>query len=400
MNPRAKRLLFVAEGATLAHVGRPLLLATAMAARGYEVTFAGPDRYRHWSPPNLPWRTLETQAPELFAARLASGRRLYREGRLASYIADDLNLIGEVRPDLVIGDFRLSLAASARTAGVPYAAIANAYWSPQRRLRPPAPVMVGAGALPAWTRRLLFRAAPQVAMRWQANPISAALARHGVMVGGDLRKVFTEADVTLYADHPGLFPAVVASDREVFLGPLAWSPDGPLPAWWNDVPRDRPLAYLTLGSSGVGGEGATMILEALAAEGYSVIMATAGRVAPADHPGVFAADFLPGDAACARAELIVCNGGSPAVNQAIVAGLPVLGVCSNLDQMLNMRAAQSRGIGLMLRSDGLSRDRLRGALRRLREERFVATAGTMRTEATALDPAEILATVISRLTSA
>ena len=39
------------------------------------------------------------------------------------------------QPDLVIGDFRLSLSVSARVAGVPYIAIANSWWSPFGRPR-------------------------------------------------------------------------------------------------------------------------------------------------------------------------------------------------------------------------------------------------------------------------
>lgn len=399
MTDRPRRLLFVAEGVTLAHVGRPLLLAQAMAARGHDVTFAAPDRYRRWAPKALRWRTLKSQSPESFAARLASGRRLYGQGQLKGYIADDLNLIGKTRPDVVIGDFRLSLAASARTAGVPYAAIANAYWSPQRRLRPPPPVLSGQGGLPPWAGRLLFQAAPRMAMRWHAGSISEVLAPHGVDVGGDLQRAYTEADVTLYADHPALFAEVSASEREVFLGPLAWSPDVSPPGWWDSLPADRPVAYLSLGSSGDASD-APMIADALVAEGFAVMAATAGRGRLQARAGVFVADYLPGAAACARATLVVGNGGSPGVNQALASGRPVLGVCGNLDQFLNMQAVQAGGAGLMLRGDGLTPARLRQTIRRLREPRFAAAAGALMTTAATLDPADVLAAAISRLTGA
>ena len=61
-------------------------------------------------------------------------------------IGHDQALIEAVQPDVIIGDFRLSLAASARRAGVPYAALTNAYWSPQRPLRSPPPAVPGVAA--------------------------------------------------------------------------------------------------------------------------------------------------------------------------------------------------------------------------------------------------------------
>jgi UDP:flavonoid glycosyltransferase YjiC (YdhE family) len=392
------RLLFVAEGVTLAHVGRPLVLAEAMAARGHEVTFATPERYRRWVPRSLRWRALHALRPETFAARLASGRRLYSQGQLKGYIADDLNLIRKTRPDVVIGDFRLSLAASARTSGVPYAAIANAYWSPQRRLRPPTPVLNGASPLPAWAAGLLFRVATPWALRWHATAISEVLAPHGVDVGRDLQRAYTEADLTLYADLPSLFPEVTTSARERFIGPVAWSPSVPLPAWWAQLPKDRPLAYLTLGSSG-DAVAAPQLAEALVAEGYAVIAATAGRGKLAGRDGeVFVTDYLPGETACARAELVVCNGGSPGVNQALAAGRPVLGVCSNLDQMLNMQAVTAAGAGLALRSDRLGPGRLRRAIRRLGRAEFGDAAKGLMAEGAGISSADALSDAIALLT--
>ena len=52
---------------------------------------------------------------------------------LRAYVDDDLALLEAVRPDVVIGDFRLSLSVSARVAGIPYVNVTNAYWSPYAR---------------------------------------------------------------------------------------------------------------------------------------------------------------------------------------------------------------------------------------------------------------------------
>ena len=43
-------------------------------------------------------------------------------------------------------------------------------------------------------------------------------------------------DRTLLADIPELFPTCTTSEREIWLGPVLWSPSVPLPEWWNDLP--------------------------------------------------------------------------------------------------------------------------------------------------------------------
>jgi len=48
---------------------------------------------------------------------------------------------------------------------------------------------------------------------------------------------------------------------------------------------------------------------------------------------------------------VICNGGSPTSHQALAAGVPVLGLPSNLDQFLNMQAVEASGAGVLLRAD-------------------------------------------------
>jgi UDP:flavonoid glycosyltransferase YjiC (YdhE family) len=372
------RLLFIAQGVTLAHVVRPLMLAEAMAGRGHQVVFAAPAGYRRWAWAGVDWRDLDALAPEVFAARVERGKPIYRREELRRGVAHDLQLIAAARPDVVIGDFRLSLAASARTAGIPYACLANAYWSPRRPMRSPPPALPG-WPIP-WLARLLYRVAGPWLRRRRSAPMADVLAEHGVQVARDLRHIFTEADLRLHLDIPGLFPDLAETPHERFLGPLAWSPPADLPAWWGEVPVHARLAYLTLGSSGDASQ-FQLMEQVLAAEGYTVVSATAGRARAA---GRFTADFLPGEQACARAELVVCNGGSPQTTQALMAGKPVIGICSNLDQFLNMQAVQDAGAGVMLRSDALSQARLRRAIRKAPD--CAVTARRLQDDAARYDP--------------
>src|SRR5205807_1044309 len=76
---------------------------------------------------------LRTVEPSAFLQSLANGKPLYTRETLCAYVRDDLSIIDAVRPDFIIGDFRLSLSTSAPLRAIPFASIFNAQWSPYRR---------------------------------------------------------------------------------------------------------------------------------------------------------------------------------------------------------------------------------------------------------------------------
>ena len=399
--PERLRVLFFAEAATLAHVARPLALAAALPKDRYEVFLAAPERYHAWAALGVKPLPLKTQSPEAFAERLESGRPLFSRARLEAYLRDDLELIERVRPQVVVGDFRLSLAASARKAGVPFVTISNACWSPERPLRPIRPVVGRFRGWPGPLANAAFRLLIPSMLRWQAGPLNELMAAHGLArIGRDMRRVFTEADATLYADIPALFPELSESPRYRFLGPVVWEPPLELPPWWDRMPENKPMAYMTLGSSGD-----AQLLQAVAGwltgMGYAVMVATAGRAQIAgDEQNIFVADYLPGYAACERADLVVCNGGSPTTSQALLRGRPVLGICSNMDQFLNMRVVQARKAGMALRADDVHRGAFEAAVDRLSGFRAMKAAGLLATGIDPQAPGRILAETIENLVSA
>jgi UDP:flavonoid glycosyltransferase YjiC (YdhE family) len=347
------RVLFFAEAVTLAHLARPLALAAGLDPARYHVTLACDARYRPiLDAQPFAWAPLHSIPSRQFMDALARGSPVYDLDTLEGYVSEDLKFIDTHKPDIDVGDFRLSLSVSARLRRVPYAALANAYWSPYARLAYPVPALpfvrwTGVGLATA-----LFRLARPLAFAMHSLPISRLRARHGLTpLGPDLRRAYTDADHTLYADVPELIPTRTLPANHRYLGPILWSPPVAAPQWWNALPGDKPLIYLTLGSSGAG-ELLPAIVRACADLPVTLIVAGAGHTPGADLPGnVFWADYLPGTQAAARASLVICNGGSPTSQQALAAGVPVLGIAGNLDQFLNMQAVIQAGAGRLLRQD-------------------------------------------------
>lgn len=398
-----KKILFVAEAVTLAHVGRPLALAGMLDPQRYDVHFAcaeGNDVFLQGSKLTR-WR-IPSISGEQFLAALAAGKPVYDETTLRHYVEQDSHLFAAARPDLVIGDFRLSLSVSARLARLPYLAVINAYWSPYVRQHYSVPDIPLARALPLPLAELLFRLARPLAFAAHTVPLNRVRQQHGLpSLGLDLRRVYTDADYTLYADIPQLFPPHDMPANHTYLGPVIWSPPVAPPPWWDALPDGAsaaaPVVYVTLGSSGQGAL-LPLVLEALAPLPVTVMAATAGKAVPEAVPAnARVAPYLPGAAAAQRASLVICNGGSPTSQQALAAGVPVLGIAANLDQFLNMHGVAAAGAGALLRADSLRVGAVRDAAQHLlRQGEARAAAGRVAQLFQQYDPGQRLLAVLEQ----
>ena len=363
-----RRILFFAEAVTLAHAARPIVMASSLDGLGYERVMACDDRYKRfmvgqtWQ--TLPLRSISSQR---FLRSLAWGTPVYDLPTLRRYVAEDIALIERVKPDLIVGDFRLSLSVSARLVGIPYATITNAYWSPYIRDMPfPLPVLPLSRCMPLALAQAIFDAVKMRAFSLHCRPLNRLREAHGYApFGSDLRRAYTDADYTLYADTPAMFPVERLPSHHRFLGPMLWSPSVPAPPWWRDLPADQPIVYVTLGSSGSPKVMRTVI-DALAGQPVTVIASTAGAPLPQTlSQNLYMADYLPGIEAAARASLVICNGGSPTSQQALACGVPVLGIASNMDQFMNMAAVVRAGAGSVLRADRVGVRQIREAVVRM-----------------------------------
>lgn len=375
------RILFAGEGVTLAHVTRPLVLANALDPNRYEVVFACDKRYH--SLIDSPHKTYDLPClpPHEFLQRLAKGKPTYTTKTLKEYVKTELALLHKLSPDLIVGDLRLSLSITAELLGIPYIALSDAHWSPYFTEPFPLPEHPLIKIFGLRISHFLFRFMQMPILKYHSMAFNTLRKAYGLRPLGDLRDVCTHGTWTLYLDIPRLEPTSGLPSNHLYIGPILWSPALPFPDWWDKVPADTPILYVTMGSSG-DIKLMDTLLDALDKLPLSAMVATAARFESSHIPSnVFTAAYLPGIEAARRAHLVVCSGGSATVYQALSCGTPVLGFPSNADQYLMMEAVSRQGAGLSIRSGKVTRDKIRRTIEQLlRNDKYRQAAFQLKQE--------------------
>lgn len=365
-----KRILFVGEDLTLAHVTRPMVLAESLDSAEYEISFATGERYRQFFK-HVEFEThiLSTLSSEIFLDRLAKGKPIFTRDEIQTSVKDDLNLFKYLKPDLVVGDFRLSLGISTQLAQIPYICLANAFWSPFSTLEFPLPELPIVDFLGIQTSKILSKVFLPLVLKFHVFPVNSVRKEYKLLPFKNIKEAYTFGDWTLYLDPPSLAPTVNLPANHLYIGPLLWSPDDPLPEWWAALPEDRPVIYVTLGSSGDIRSIKELILT-LGNMPVSAVVSSAGRFTAEDLPdNIYVEPFLPGLKAAQRASVVVCSGGTATTYQALSCGTPVLGIPCNSDQYLSMEAIVRQGSGILIRAGQVNQKNFRSGIETLLKNR-------------------------------
>ena len=347
------RVLAVAYGHALSHVSRPLEVAKELRKRGHEVVFAGGGRQlRHAAEAGFPVvRMLEMPHEVLFGRIRARKLRFVLEGELRTLVDEDLRVIREVRPDLVLTDGRISARLSTRAAGVRHAAIVNVS-STHHRAVPYVPAFEW--VRPAWLRRLAerFNLWAEMAVFDAANPAFRRVAeRLKIPSGVTATNCLEGNDLTLLPDLPEFMPTRGLPPGHHYVGPITF--DGshlPDPPWWPELLRRKAagarVVYFTLGTTGTRELFHTALRDLGGRDDVAVVVSTGGQVdLPDPPPNVFVAEVVDGDRVMQVADVVVCHGGNGTIYQALRHGVYVLGIPTIPDQAYNMRCASKVGAG-------------------------------------------------------
>lgn len=343
------KVLLLPFAPSLAHVSRCLALAELLRQSNHEPVFGlGAEKAGMVQRAGFEAHALPEVSGETF--RQDVGFRFLSHQYLADNLDAESALLQRLRPELVVSDFRFTAPISARRAGVPCAGIVHG--SALRLAQQPAEV----AKLIVGQRRLMGVLFPWVFQKVMARVASRL---HPFLDQAGMPRVRTPfallpGDVTLIADVPGFVPDQRPA-RSAVIGPLQWS------GWSQsqpelDLPRDRPVVYVTMGSTVEAAPLLMKILQALAGADFFVVVAAGPMRLPddfrvPDNARLFAT--VPGDWVMRRSAIAIHHGGHGTLMQALAAGVPSLMIPHNPDQIVVSRQAEALGAGRTVSRGGL-----------------------------------------------
>jgi len=338
-----KKIVFAPASGVLSHVVRCLVVGRALKERGHEVIFAGLPKYLRdphiTSPQEFGYYFLPDFDADEVIEVLRSVKRRYTRETILRHIQVELKMLEELKPDLAVSDYRLTMYISARVAKVPLISFLNARWVSQyfagKYHTPdthPIPLVMK-GILGKRLADALVIDVANVIQRYKLSPFYYAFKKYNLKKKALLPEIIV-GEYNLILDTKLLGPTKDLPPNFLQVGPIIWSPDLPLPSWVKDLDRERPIIYVSMGSTGHK-DLFRMIFDTFQGSTYQVIVNTGGQIDSKNEAipkGFYVEKYLPGDKMMAITDCVICHGGSQTVYQAVKAGTPAIIIATHLDQ--------------------------------------------------------------------
>ena len=375
-----KTLIFAVAAYNLAETGRMIEIARA-AKKHFSIIFASyGGQFEHLIEEQ--GFTLERMEPRLTKEKLArlqvvlSGETLNTVGYLSAKelvprVESEIAFFNKVKPAAVLTGWCLSVTISTRAADVPFVNVLHStsireYYEaglqswPDRRDFRFLHWFFSQEQLNRWVSRLVLKLAAPVRAYNKIGP------RYGLAKSKNFIDLI-EGDHTLLADIPEWvgFPRVRSSLH--YVGPLPARIDRPIPDEIASMPRDKPIVYFAMGSSG----NPLLVAEILSAfrdKPYRVIAPLRTYIEDMKvdvPPNVIVTGFLPAHKVNPMADISVIHGGQNTVMNACLSGTPIVGIGMHPEQQANLDACVRKGFAIRLNKKRVTASALLAAIDQL-----------------------------------
>jgi UDP:flavonoid glycosyltransferase YjiC (YdhE family) len=363
-----KLLLFAPCAFNLAETSRMVEIAKAIkrhpgASKVFDVHFIsdGGDFERMIEKHGFALTRLEprlTKEKIEFIAKVDRGEKFapaFTDAELIQRVENDLVCLKQLKPAAVVTGSYVTIPVTCRILETPLVWVVQSTWLPDFFCH-------GAGMTdsirPAPLKAVADWSVLQFINFWIKygflNPVNRT-AKHFGVPGYDSIFEFWRGDITLVAEPPE-FSGVKLPIKHTFIGPLIPQDEFPLPMEIVAIPRDKPLIYFAMGSSGTP-EIVAKIVESFEGKPYRVIAPVKfqlGQVPGVRIPAnVLVTDWVPALQVNKLADLAVIHGGIGTVMVAALAGKPVVGVGMQMEQVANLACLERLGFAIRV---GKSRD--------------------------------------------
>jgi UDP:flavonoid glycosyltransferase YjiC (YdhE family) len=363
------KILFLSEAVSLAHIGRPLVLAKWAQNANFEVHFAASEEgLKSTNAKTLGFKTypLFTIKSSLFYERVNKGKFFYSFKELIKYVEEEKELIRQINPDLIVTDFRLSAPISSWLCNKPLLNLSNSHWSPNSECPFPAPNAGIFNWLPKSLGEKIFSMIRPLAFKLFGKELNKTRSHYGLPEKSDFRELYTDGTFNAYLDMPNFTTLEKLPKNHFFLGPVIWNPDT------NSQPldlKDTNNIYISMGSTGNNKLIDPIINSALKTSAFIIISGVSTEEESKlynKHPTlkdrslikklVDPVSILP------KCCLTICHGGSGTVYQSLSHGIPVLCFPTNPDQYLVSYSVENKKLGKFISEASPTKSKIETAI--------------------------------------
>jgi UDP:flavonoid glycosyltransferase YjiC (YdhE family) len=360
--------------------------ARALQEAGHAVTFACADSFQPdvaaagfaSVPAGIDWRTdalsrTFPDAPPLGPQRAVYAGHLFRSISPRAMIPDLLTHAARWKPDLVVnGAAEPAGQVAAELLDLPHAVAGAIWFRPKREIVPsldPLRHEFGLAPDPAGTRLYRYLALAPMPPSWVAQDEELPPTAH-----------FIRPEPL---DRP---------DAEAAL------------SWFATLPPERPLVHATLGTTEVTQTPGLYeaILAGLVGEPANLVLGVGSHRDPAEFgpqpPHVRIVRYVPHGAFLPRCDLVLTHGGFGTITGCLAAGVPMVVIPVQGDQLRNARRCADLGVGRVVGPDERTPEVIRAAVRAvLAEPSYRRNAGELQDDLAALPGMEHAVALLEQL---
>ncbi|MCD4782898.1 MAG: hypothetical protein K8T10_03595 [Candidatus Eremiobacteraeota bacterium] len=274
---------------------------------------------------------------------------------LIERVENELALYKEVDPVAVVTGFCFSASISCRVAKVPLLWVIQSTWTEVY-------YRSGLGTYPDMFDFPILRWIPEKIMDklssgimnmivgFMTGPFNKAARKFGVKPFRNMRGLW-EGDYTLMAEPPEFSDLTDFPPNYHFIGPLLGKLSYDIPEEILNMPKDKPVIYFAMGSSGTP-EIVAKIIEGFGERPYTVIAPVKGLLEKMDvkiPENVIATGWIPAHKVNPMADISVIHGGIGTVMTACLSGTPVVGVGMQPEQEANIECLVRKGFAIRIK---------------------------------------------------
>ncbi|MCD4784920.1 MAG: hypothetical protein K8T10_13980 [Candidatus Eremiobacteraeota bacterium] len=290
---------------------------------------------------------------------------------LTTRVESELALYEEVKPAAVVTGFCLSVPISTRVAGVPLVWVIQSTWIKQY-------YESGMATCPDVMDFSILRFIPDHIMDKLSEPIMEFIYWAYIGTFNKTAKKFGvkpyetmfdlwDCEHVLLAEPPGFSGLKDLPSNYHYIGPLVGKLDMEVPEEILNMPKDMPIVYFAMGSSGTH-KIVAKILEGFEGQPFRVISPVKALVEKLNvnvPSNVIATGWLPAHKVNPMADISVIHGGIGTVMTACLAGLPVVGVGMQPEQEANLECLVRKGFAIRIKKKRLSSEKINEDIKKL-----------------------------------